>query len=65
MYEEAEAELDTYLTPAKDGRDRPVSRFGRFTSGEKAPGTQWIRVWARLKAGRDAADDNLLSLSGN
>jgi hypothetical protein len=57
--------LDKFLTPAKDGRDRPVSRPGRFTPGERAPGTQWIGVWARLKTGLDAADDNLLSLSGN
>jgi len=54
MYEEAEAELDKFLTPAKDGRDRPVSHSGRFTPGEKAPGTHRIGVWARLKAGRDA-----------
>jgi len=65
MYEEAEGELGKFLTPAKDGRDMPVSRSGRFTPGEKAPGTHWIRVWARLKAGREAADDNLLSLPGN
>ena len=56
--------MDKFLTPAKDGRDRLVSSPCRFTPGERAPGCHWIGVWVRLKAGLDAADDNLLSLPG-
>lgn len=63
-YEVVEAELDKFLTPTKDRRDRSVSRPGRFTLGERTPGTHWIGMWARLKAGLDVADDNLLSLPG-
>lgn len=43
----------------------PVSRPGRFIPGERAPGTHWIGVWARLKAGLDVEDDNLFSLPRN
>jgi hypothetical protein len=31
-----------FLTSALDGCERPASRPGRFTLGERAPGTQWI-----------------------
>jgi hypothetical protein len=34
-----------FLTSALDGGKRLVSRPGRFTAGEKAPGTPWIGGW--------------------
>jgi hypothetical protein len=34
-----------FLTSAIAGVERSASRPGRFTPGEKAPGTHWIGAW--------------------
>jgi hypothetical protein len=34
-----------FLTSALDGSERSASRTGRFTSGERALATHWIRDW--------------------
>jgi hypothetical protein len=40
-----------FLTSALDGSEWPASRHGRFTAGEKAPGTYWIEGWVGPRAG--------------
>jgi hypothetical protein len=42
------ADLDTRV-----GGEWSASRPGRFTSGEKAPGTHWIGGWVSPKTGLD------------
>jgi hypothetical protein len=42
-----------FLTSALVGGEWPASRPGRFTSGERAPGTRWIGGWVNLRAGLD------------
>jgi hypothetical protein len=43
-----------FLTSALDGGEWSVSRPGRFTLGERAPGTHWIECWVGPRAGLDA-----------
>jgi hypothetical protein len=38
------------LTSALDGDKRSVSRPGRFTPRERAPGTHWIGGWVSPRA---------------
>jgi hypothetical protein len=42
------------LALALDGREWSASRPGRFTLGERAPGTNWIRGQVGLRASLDA-----------
>jgi hypothetical protein len=42
------------LTSALDGVEWSVSRSGRFTSRERAPGTYWIGDWVGPRAVLDA-----------
>jgi hypothetical protein len=42
-----------FLTSALDGVEWSVSRPGRFTPGESAPGTHWIGGWVDTRAGLD------------
>jgi hypothetical protein len=37
--------LDAFLTSALVGGEWLASRPGHFTTGERAPGTQWIGGW--------------------
>jgi hypothetical protein len=41
------------LTSALVGGEWSTSLPGRFTPGERAPGTHWIGVWVDLRAGLD------------
>jgi hypothetical protein len=43
-----------FLTPALDGDEWSASRTGRFTPGERAPGTHWIGGWVGPRAILDA-----------
>jgi hypothetical protein len=43
-----------FFTLALDGGEWSASRFGRFTSRERAPGTHWIGSWVGSRAGLDA-----------
>jgi hypothetical protein len=43
----------SFLTSALVGGEWSASRPGRFTPGEKAPGTHWIGRWVGLRAGLD------------
>jgi hypothetical protein len=42
-----------FLTSALVGGEWSSSRSGRFTPGERAPGTHWIGGWVGPKAGLD------------
>jgi hypothetical protein len=41
----------SFLTSALAGGEWSASRPGRFTHGERVPGTQWIGSWVDLRAG--------------
>jgi hypothetical protein len=45
--------IHIFLTSAQAGGDWSASRLGRFTPGEKAPGTHWIGGWVGPRAGLD------------
>jgi hypothetical protein len=49
-----EAQLHVFLTSALDGCEWSVSRPGRFTPRERAPGTHWIGGWVGPRAILDA-----------
>jgi hypothetical protein len=49
----ADVEIHIFLTSALVGGEWSTSRPGRFTPGERAPGTHWIGGWAGLRAGVD------------
>jgi hypothetical protein len=40
-----------FLTSALVGGEWSTSRFGRFTAGERTPGTHWIGGWVGPRAG--------------
>jgi hypothetical protein len=42
-----------FLTSALVGGEWSVSRLDRFTPGERAPGTHWIRDWMGPRTGLD------------
>jgi hypothetical protein len=42
-----------FLTSALAGGEWSASRPGRFTPGERAPGTHWIGGWVAPRAGLD------------
>jgi hypothetical protein len=45
--------IHIFLSLALAGSEWSASRPGRFTSGERAPGTHWIGVWVDHRAGLD------------
>jgi hypothetical protein len=50
-----------FLTSALDGGELPALGHGRFTLGQRVPGTHWIRGWVGPKAGLNAVErKNLL-----
>lgn len=61
MYEEAEAELGKFLTPVKYGRDRPVSRSGRFTPGAKK--TPWYPLHKECGRGSNLVVTQRMTIS--
>jgi hypothetical protein len=53
------------LTSALAGGEWLVSRPGRVTPGERAPGTHWIGGWVGLRAGLDDVEKRkFLTLPG-
>jgi hypothetical protein len=54
MYWVVEVHLQVFLTSAQDGGESSASRSGRFTPGEKAPGTHLIGGRVGPRAGLDA-----------
>jgi hypothetical protein len=47
----------TTLTSALDGDEWLALRPGRFTSGEIAPGTNWLGDWVGPRAGPDVVEN--------
>jgi hypothetical protein len=45
--------IHVFLTSALVGGELSTSCRGRFTSGERAPGTHWIEDWVGPRAGLD------------
>jgi hypothetical protein len=57
--------LPPFLTSALDGDEWSASRPGRFTLGERAPGTSWTGGWVSLRAGPDLVEKRkMLTLPG-
>jgi hypothetical protein len=48
-----DVQIHIFLTSALVGGEWSASRPGRFTPGERAPGTYWIGDWVDPKAGLD------------
>jgi hypothetical protein len=48
--------IHVFLTLALGGDEWSASRSGRFTPGERAPGTNWIGGWVDLRAGLDTLE---------
>jgi hypothetical protein len=46
-------EIHIFLTSALAGVERSASRKGRYTPGERAPGTHWRGGWVDPRAGLD------------
>jgi hypothetical protein len=49
------------VTSALDGGACSASRPGRFTRGERAPGTHWIGGWVDHRASLDATEKRKIS----
>jgi len=49
-----EVQRHAFLTSTLEGGEWTASRPGRFTSGEKAPGTPYIGGWVGPRTGLDA-----------
>jgi hypothetical protein len=45
-----------FLISALDGGECSASHPGRFTPGERAPGTHWIGGWVGLRVDLDAVE---------
>jgi hypothetical protein len=52
-YERVEVLLHAFFISALDGGERSALRSGRFTHGERVPGTHWIGAWVGFRAGLD------------
>jgi hypothetical protein len=52
-YGGVDVEIHIFLTSALVGGEWSASRPGRFTPGERAPGTHWIGGWVGPSAGLD------------
>jgi hypothetical protein len=52
-YGEMDVYIHVFLTSAQGGDERWASRPGRFTPGERAPCTYFIRSWVDPRAGLD------------
>jgi hypothetical protein len=65
-YGEVDVQIHIFLTSALGGVEWSASRPGRFTPGERAPGTRWIGGWMDPRAGLDDLEKrkflNLLGL---
>jgi hypothetical protein len=64
-YEGVDVYIHIFLTSALAGGEWSVSRPGRFTPGERAPGTHWIGGWVGHRAGLDDVEKRkFLTLPG-
>jgi hypothetical protein len=53
MYGGVDVYIRVFFTLTLFGGEWSVSRSGRFTSGERAPGTHWIGDWVGHPGGLD------------
>jgi hypothetical protein len=56
-YVGVDVEIHIFLTLALVGGEWSTSRPGRFTPGERGPGTHWIGGWVDLRAGPDDLEE--------
>jgi hypothetical protein len=60
-----DVQIHIFLTSALVGGEWSASRPGRFTPGERAPGTHWIGGWVGPRAGLDDVEKRkFLTLPG-
>jgi hypothetical protein len=59
-----DVQIYIFLTSTLFGGEWPASRSGRFTPGERAPGTYWTVGWVSLRAGLDDMQRKFLTLLG-
>jgi hypothetical protein len=52
-YERVDVEIHVFLTSVVVGGEWSASLPGRFTPGERVPGTHWIGGWVGPRAGLD------------
>jgi hypothetical protein len=52
-YGGVDVQIHIFLTSALAGGEWSASRPGRFTSGTRALGAQWLRVWVGPRTGLD------------
>jgi hypothetical protein len=52
-YEGVDVKIHFFFTSALAGGDWSASRPGRFTAGERGPGTHWIGGWMDPRASLD------------
>jgi hypothetical protein len=55
-YGRADVQIHIFLTSSPVGGEWSVSRPGRFTPRERAPGTHWIGGWVDPRAGLDKVE---------
>jgi hypothetical protein len=55
-YGGVDVEIHVFLSLALVGGEWSASRPGRFTPGERAPGTYWIGGWVGPRAALDVAE---------
>jgi hypothetical protein len=53
VYGGVDVYIHIFFTSALDGGEWSASRPGRFTPGERTPGTHWIGGWVDPRAGLD------------
>jgi hypothetical protein len=64
-YGEVDVWIHIFLTSALAGGEWSASRPGRFTPGERDPGTHWIGGWVDPRAGLDGVEKRkFLTLPG-
>jgi hypothetical protein len=64
-YGGVDVEIHIFLTSALAGGECSASRPGRFTPGERAPGTHWMGGWVDPRAGLDDVEKRkFLTLPG-
>jgi hypothetical protein len=64
-YGEVDVWIDVFLTSALVGGEWTASRPGRFTPGERAPGTHFIGDWVGPRTSLDTVEKRkFLTLSG-
>jgi hypothetical protein len=52
--------IHVFLTSTLVGAEQSASRPGRFTPGERAPGTHWIGSWVGPRAGLDDVEARII-----